>query len=379
MRQFETLYKKSANGQINVWRMELDEGGKHRTVHGVMGGAENVAGWTQAQPKNAGRSNATTPDQQAVMEIEAEYRKKLEMGGYHKDIKDVGKSVYFMPMLAEKYRDRPVTPTASNPVWAQPKLNGIRCIITSEGMFSRKGKPIISAPHIFEQLIPFFGTWGDDWVLDGEIYSHEFGNQLNEILSLAKKSKPTAADLKASADKLQFWIYDFPSVDEKFGIRWQQGQDAMMEFQAKHDASCLRLCPTYLINTQGTLDSFFQGWLQAGFEGQMVRLEAEYENRRSRSLLKRKEFIDEEFKLRGVKDGKGSLSGVACSVEIDLGDGRTSEASVAGTHEFRKWVYEHRDELADTAVTVRYHYRTPDGIPYVPVVIVFHATKDREL
>ena len=42
------------------------------------------------------------------------------------------------------------------PIYSQPKLDGIRCIVKKDGMWSRNGKKIISAPHIHESLKPLF-------------------------------------------------------------------------------------------------------------------------------------------------------------------------------------------------------------------------------
>ena len=49
--------------------------------------------------------------------------------------------------------------------------------------------------------------------------------------------------------------------------------------------------------------------LEAGYEGQMIRKDAPYECKRSKNLLKRKEFITEEFKVVKVVEGQGAWTG----------------------------------------------------------------------
>ncbi len=46
-------------------------------------------------------------------------------------------------MLAHDYTKRP-----QDSGWSQPKLDGIRCVVDKNGMWTRAGKPITSCPHI---------------------------------------------------------------------------------------------------------------------------------------------------------------------------------------------------------------------------------------
>ena len=95
-------------------------------------------------------------------------------------------------MLAHKFED--YKDKLIYPLFSQPKLDGIRCIVKSNGMWSRTGKRIISAPHIFEALKPLFEL-NPDLIFDGELYADKFANDFNAICSLVKKTKPTADDL----------------------------------------------------------------------------------------------------------------------------------------------------------------------------------------
>jgi hypothetical protein len=57
------------------------------------------------EPKNVAKSNGTTAEQQAIAEVEAIYKKRLEKE-YRKDIKDIDTESFFQPMLATKWADR---------------------------------------------------------------------------------------------------------------------------------------------------------------------------------------------------------------------------------------------------------------------------------
>ena len=47
------------------------------------------------------------------------------------------------PMLANKFPDH--KHKVNYPVMVDRKYNGVRCITTSKGMFTRKGEPIVTA------------------------------------------------------------------------------------------------------------------------------------------------------------------------------------------------------------------------------------------
>ncbi|NBV93671.1 MAG: hypothetical protein EBT29_04315, partial [Proteobacteria bacterium] len=200
-----TIYKKTKTGKVQEWTIEV-KGNQYRTISGQTDGEKITNNWSDCDIKNAGRSNATTPEEQAIKEAEAKRKKKLE-SGYFESIKDINKVQYFEPMLAQKYEDHEI----NYPVYSQPKLDGIRCIITKDGMFSRNGKKIISAPHIRQNLDLFFKDYPNA-ILDGELYCDKFANDFNKICSLVKRTKPTDAELEESADSIQYWVYDAPRI-----------------------------------------------------------------------------------------------------------------------------------------------------------------------
>jgi len=119
----------------------------------------------------------------------------------------------FKPMLAH-----PVSKTINwqnETHFIQPKLDGVRCIITRYGAHSRNGKQFHNCKHILTELKPLFAD-NPFLILDGELYNHKFKNNFNKIISLVKKQKPTQADKFESASYLQFHCYDLFSSYLKF-------------------------------------------------------------------------------------------------------------------------------------------------------------------
>ena len=69
--------------------------------------------------------------------------------------------------------------------------------------------------------------------------------------------------------------------------------------------------PTAEVNSFNNLDTLYELYISEGYEGQMVRKNFAYENKRSTSLLKRKEFQDAEYRVIDIDEGNGNRSGTA--------------------------------------------------------------------
>jgi len=375
MQMFHKLYKKTSTGATQTWWMEQDEQ-KYRTYSGQLNSPNIVISeWTTCQVKNFGKKNGTNPTQQATLEIEAQYKKKLAQGNYKENIDDIDEDNYFKPMLAKNYNDYPLTQKDfENGVSIQPKLDGIRCIAKIDGLWSRQGKPIVSCPHIFEALKPVLEKY-PTLVLDGELYNHELKHDFNQIISLARQSKPTKEDLEKSKEKVQYHIYDncFPGDDTDFVNRIA----AANHFLRLNPSPYLKTVTTHtFINFKEDLrydtlsvDKFYTKFVEQGYEGQIVRLNTPYENKRTKNLLKRKEFLDEEFEIVEIEEGIGNRSGMAGAVKYKLHNGTTFRSGIKGGFDFYKKLFLEAKEYVGGQGKVRFFNWTPDGIPRFPVTV----------
>jgi ATP-dependent DNA ligase len=360
--KLETIYKKTKTGATQEWTIEV-VGNKYRTHSGQVGGIITTNEWTIVYGKNEGKANATTDSEQCMKEAVAKRTKKLE-SGYFENIKHIHKQQYFEPMLASKWEDS--KDKITYPIFSQPKLDGIRCIVTKDGMFSRNGKPIISAPHIIESLSEVFEVY-PDMVLDGELYADKFANDFNKIVSLVKKTKPTDADLKESKKNIQYWIYDLPDNGIKFGDRCDRLHDLFNAFDSfsKH---CIEVETTLCMSEDDVVD-LYEEYVDAGFEGQMLRLNGKYENKRSKNLMKHKSFIDEEYTIKGIVEGEGNRTGTAGYMVFETADGKPFKSNVKGTWEETAEMLKNKKKLIGKQATIKYFNLTPDGIPRFPYVI----------
>ena len=128
-------------------------------------------------------------------------------------------------MLAYPVSAKPID--YSKPVFIQPKLDGVRCVIQYEKVnsfagevkaYSRTGKEWKNIDHILFNLTPFFHL-NPDVVLDGELYNHDFKDNFEQIISMVRKTKPTDQDRLKSRDNVQFHCYDIVREDIPFNER----------------------------------------------------------------------------------------------------------------------------------------------------------------
>jgi DNA ligase-1 len=366
--KLETIYKKTKTGATQEWTIEV-VGNKYRTHSGQVGGAITTNEWTICYGKNVGRANETTDKEQTMAEAVAKRTKKLE-SGYFENIKHINKTQYFEPMLAAKWED--CKDKVTYPIYSQAKLDGIRCVVTKNGMFSRNGKPILSAPHIIDSLRNLFLV-NPDLILDGELYCDKFANDFNKIVSLVKKTKPTDADLKESKKYIEYHIYDLPSSDKNF-VHRAYDLGILFETYLEMGKYC-RIVQTYKVANEKAVEELYGGYVEAGYEGQMLRIDGKYENKRSKNLLKHKSFVDDEYTILDIVEGEGNRTGTAGYMVFETIDGKPFKSNVKGTWDETAEMLKSKKKLIGKQATIKYFNLTPDGIPRFPYVINIDRNK----
>jgi DNA ligase-1 len=360
----EPIFKRGTDGKIRTWQVEV-EGPAYRVIAGILGGTLVTSKWKTAKPKNIGKKNETTPEQQAQLEATADHTAKLKRE-YRREMWELD-FVPDGPMLAETYGNPKKPIDFSKGVWSQPKLDGIRSMKNQKfGATTRELQPHLNCGHLMEALKPLLDMY-PGVELDGELYNHDLKDDFNEISRLVRKEKLTAEQKARVESTLQYHVYDLPSLRAPFGARTEMLK-AMLE-QLNHPM--IIYVPTEKVESQDQLDAAYARDIANGYEGQMVRLNGEYEfDSRSDFLLKRKEFITEEFPLIAIEAGEGNWGGMAKRTIVSLPNGKTCETGMRGSQEFAKQLLIDRANYKQA--TVRYFGYTPDGKLRFPVAIDFH-------
>ena len=205
-------------------------------------------------------------------------------------------------MLAHKFDKSRVD--WNQAVYIQPKLDGVRCLFTKDGAYSRNHKQFMNVRHIEMALKPFFDQH-PDVILDGELYNHKLKRDFEKIISLVRKQKPTDTDRRDAQHLVQFHCYDYFDGVMYDSYSTRQDQLACSNIYGP----CVRYVETHLVKSYDIARANHKVYLEDGYEGSIIRLDGLYKHGRSYDLMKFKDFSDTEATIVGYEIGKGKRSG----------------------------------------------------------------------
>jgi DNA ligase-1 len=375
MKTLPTLYKKTSTGAIQMWSIGVD---KNVIVveHGQKDGKIQRSEETIKEGKNLGRSNETTPSEQALLEATSKWEGKIKKG-YVEDLsraaageKDIDGG--YDCMLAHKFADH--GHKISYPAYIQPKLNGHRCLaIVDDGvatLWSRTRKPITSMPHIIKELQDVYPSGYHE--LDGELYNHALKDSFEDLASLIRQTDP-----KPNCTDVHYYLYD-KKMDGGFADRIERLYGELHGYEkSKATLKYLVLTETVLVKDEDEMMQTFEAYLAKGYEGAMARnAKGSYVGKRSYDLQKIKEFQDDDYEITDLEEGRGTYAGcgifvcriptakhphpctcIECAFRVKM------RGPKEGLREF--WTNSHK--YVGKILVVKYQYISKYGIPIFPV------------
>lgn len=400
MKQFDILYKRTKTGSIQQYIIYVDESSKTTDGNpvivketGKLGGKLTVHTETIFEGKNISKTNETTPDQQAFLQADSDWKRKKDEG--YKSLIDLGYDVIgarageqpsenmykildkvlpqfntdsngnVKPMLAT---DLSKIKKIEYPVFLQPKLDGVRCLmivrfnvgIEKPIMFlSRSGKEYTTLDHISKDIGNYCFTKGEmpiEFILDGEIYSDELTFQ--EITQAVKKQQPKSLKLKFRAYDI---VNDAPQHARK---------DMVFDLVKRINSSNIIPVLTITASTKDDVKYHHDKWVQEGYEGAMIRLyNGKYaQGQRSRDLIKVKEFDENEFEFLRFEKGLRDEDLIAvCKTST----GKEFKAKMTGNKQHKQNLFENESQLVGCPLTVKYFGYTDEGSIRFPIGKIF--------
>ena len=223
------------------------------------------------------------------------------------------------PMLAHNVGDYSRIKSDDWPLYVQPKLDGVRCLIQRENLgntgllfnvvaYSRTSKEWKNIDHILTELRPFFMKY-PDVILDGELYNHDLKKDFEKIISLVRKTKPTDEDRLESAEKVQFHCYDTIMEHMDFQGRHKFIRDNFGRNSRTYPYPSIRSLMAATVYNTEEVEAYHEGFLEEKYEGSILRQNKPYECKRSWTLMKVKDFSDAEATIIGYEEGKGKREG----------------------------------------------------------------------
>jgi len=375
MKTLPTLYKLTSTGAIQTWSIGVDDN-VIITQHGQKGGKIQRGEEMIKYGKNIGKSNETTPEEQALLEATSKWEAKVKKG-YVEDLtraangeKDIEGG--FDCMLAHKFADH--GHKVQYPCYVQPKLNGHRCLAVVDSgvatLWSRTRKPITSCPHIIKELQALYPEGYHE--VDGELYNHTYKDNFEELASLIRQEVPAK-----NHTEIQYHVYDKPGK-ANFGQRIQELDGNMHRYQkAKALLRYVHFTETFIVKNEEELMAGFEHCLQRGYEGAMARnVQGLYVGKRSYDLQKIKEFQDDDYPITSIEEGRGGYAGCGifvCRIPTAAHPAPcictecAFRVKMRGTKERLKEFLDNHSLWKNKKLVVKYQYISKYGIPIFPV------------
>jgi DNA ligase-1 len=312
----ETIFKTDKNGRQRYFDISVESvsDGTARIIKktGLVGGKESIS----------------------IIDVKLGYDSALKRA---KTMWENQKQIPILPMLANKWEDR--HKYISEPFYVQPKIDGVRLLVSNKGGISRTGKIVPGTEYLGIGL-------KDGEYLDGECYDPS--KSFEEITSL----------FKTNPKSLEFRVFDYFDTNRP---------------NLTFDERIYRVTvETKWVKSKSDLDAVHKAYVDAGYEGTMIREASSiYEiGKRSNYLLKHKDFKTDEYMVVGVRECTGKDVGTPvweCITE----DGHGFTVRPEGTQEKRRDMFKNSSKYMNKMLTVKYQNLTELGIPRFPVGIAF--------
>jgi len=390
-----TMYQLNAKKKLYEWSIEVTHVGEkvHINTQNGMYGGKMIRREKLIDTSKGGKTFL----EQAVQDASRSYLDKRDKRGYT-DNKDSlmkfiesnsfvvdkttgstktssitkGHSTVIRPMLAYKFEFKDLEkkkPPVTFPCYLQRKLDGLRCMSHFESgdiiMESRQGVPFKIFTNIMGELGHLLGKHTNIY-LDGEMYTDEIPFQtLSGIIRL--KEIPTDLEQLAKIDMIHYYIYDCVVLDN-LEMSYKDRMGVLQKLFSKKKYKHLRLLETETITTSVEIKEKHDQYVSDGFEGVMLRNPASpYKiGKRSKDLLKYKEFMEEEFKVIGFTEGTGGDKGTVIW-ECEMKDNQTFSVRPRGTKEERADLFKNGEKYIGKKLTVIFFGLSTSGIPRFPV------------
>jgi DNA ligase-1 len=246
--------------------------------------------------------------------------------------------------------------------WFSEKLDGMRAIWTGSKLTSRNGNEI---------AIPdWFRSWMPTHPLDGELFTKR--GDFQHIVSIVRKIVPVDSEWK----QIKYMIFDLPAEKSPFEKRYEKLHEVVAAACGSDGACPLQVVSQTRIADFEDLQRMHKALVAKGAEGSMLRKPGSaYENKRSSSLLKLKDFDEADAVVTGAELGTGKYQNVMGylsaklrdepNITFDIGSGFTD----AQRRDYKKLF------PVGTIIRVTFNGRTNAGKPRFPVFDGIHIDR----
>ena len=225
-------------------------------------------------------------------------------------------------------------------------------------------------PHIIKELENVYPTGSHE--LDGELYAHSFKDKFEHIASLIRQEVP-----KPNCTDVEYHVYD-KRVEGGFGDRIARLRGELHCYEKVHGLlTYIKFTETVMVKDEDAMMVAFEHFLKNGYEGGMARnANGLYAGKRSYDLQKIKSFVDDEFSIVGIKEGRGGYVGCGifvCKNKVSphlmscICKECTFDVKMRGPKERLMEFWSDHSTWKGKQLTVKYQYISAYGQPVFPV------------
>ena len=327
-----------------------------------------------------GKANERNTFTQALIKAVSDYNSKIN-NGYTTD-KNVHKTEndLYYAMAAKKYEDE--IEKINFPCYSQPKLDGVRCLMTLQNnqiiKYSRDHKIWPNFEDFDNILLPVFKKY-PKIVLDGELYKH--GKRLQEIVGVARNEK--------KAIELNYCIFDLflPNEPNLIFVERLELINKIKKILESVDNNRILFVETILVNNFAELDKLYHNYIKNNYEGQMVKMGdqtyaiSKLREIRTNAILKRKKKFTDEYefvKAIAAENGKAKDTFIGIFKTKDSKQFRATPKgmTMSEMRSFLILVNKDIDKYSGKMATIEYEDISKDGIPLRPKFVTFRDGKE---
>lgn len=239
--------------------------------------------------------------------------------------------------------------------WWSEKLDGVRALWNGIELLTRSGK-VLNCHLSWVKQLPH------NIALDGELFLDR--GLFSQVMSTVRTKVPTDRWLD-----IKFAVFDCPSMEGPYRQRHERLRDLK---QAGILPPFVHIVEQHVIEPHTCLKTKLHEILATKGEGLMLRNpEMEYEQKRTKNLLKVKGVEDYDAKVIQVLAGEGKHRGRVGAIRCEFEDPKTGEKRRFNIGTGFTDTERHFDNAPKVGDWVRYRCMefTPAGIPRFPVFL----------
>ena len=247
-------------------------------------------------------------------------------------------------------------------IFISRKLNGTRTAFVGDKCMTRQGKEYKGLDHIISDLQKIVGT---EMFIDGELlYKNKEGLSDSEAFQ-----KGTGIAMSKDNDKseLKLVIFDMFPLDEFWSGKskepYSNRKKHLVELGEKITALGTENLEIVQMCYEGYDHSEIWKWLdyaeQHDWEGVILNLDAPYECKRTKNLIKVKKFYTYDLEVIGVEEGTGRNKGTLGALVVKYKNNTVNVGS-GFTDEERSYYWNNQNKIISRVIEVKYKEVTTD-------------------